>query len=255
MTTPKCIPLEAVSGEAVGGKAEGLVRLLGYGFDVPSGFVIMGATPGNLPDDLDEHYRTIGAGKVAVRSSAIGEDSGEASFAGQYETVLNVEGIDALRAAIEDCLRSLENARAVAYRDEKTGQSEVQMNIVVQQMVDARAAGVLFTVNPVNARRDQVVIDAVAGLGEALVSGHATPDHWLLSRSGSVLESEVQGSDPNIERPRGYAPAPWSAARRRAIRGAARHGVGNRSERRASMASGATDHTVARRPKRARYRP
>jgi pyruvate,water dikinase len=136
-----------------------------------------------------------------VRSSAIGEDSGEASFAGQYETVLNVEGIDALRAAIEDCLRSLENARAIAYRDEKTGQSEVQMNIVVQQMVDARAAGVLFTVNPVNARRDQVVIDAVAGLGEALVSGHATPDHWLLSRSGSVLESEVQGSDPILSDP------------------------------------------------------
>ncbi len=195
MTAPECIPLEVVSGEAVGGKAEGLVRLLGYGFDVPSGFVVMGATSGNLPDDLDVHYERIGAGKVAVRSSAIGEDSGEASFAGQYETVLNVEGPEALRAAIEDCLRSLENARAVAYRDEKTGQSEVQMNIVVQQMVDARAAGVLFSVNPVNARRDQVVIDAVAGLGEALVSGHATPDHWLLARDGSVFESDIHGDD------------------------------------------------------------
>jgi phosphohistidine swiveling domain-containing protein len=193
MTAPKCIPLELVSGEAVGGKAEGLVRLLGYGFDVPSGFVVMGATSGNLPDDLDAQYERIGAGKVAVRSSAIGEDSGEASFAGQYETVLNVEGTEALHAAIEDCIRSLENARAVAYRDEKTGQSEVQMNIVVQQMVDARAAGVLFTVNPVNARRDQVVVDAVAGLGEALVSGHATPDHWLLARDGSVFDSDIHG--------------------------------------------------------------
>lgn len=196
MTAPKCIPLEAVSGEAVGGKAEGLVRLLGYGFDVPSGFVVTGASTGNLPDDLDAHYERIGAGKVAVRSSAIGEDSGDASFAGQYETVLNVEGTEALRVAIEDCLRSLENARAAAYRDEKTGQSEVQMNIVVQQMVDARAAGVLFTVNPVNARRDQVVIDAVAGLGEALVSGHATPDHWLLARDGSLFDSELRGDTP-----------------------------------------------------------
>ena len=196
MTAPKCITLEAISGEAVGGKAEGLVRLLEYGFDVPAGFVIMGSTPGNLPHDLDEHYRRIGEGKVAVRSSAIGEDSDEASFAGQYETVLNVEGPEALRAAIEDCLRSQQNERAVAYRDEKSGQSEAQMNIVVQQMVDARAAGVLFTANPVNARRDQVVIDAVRGLGEALVSGHATPDHWLVARDGSVLESEAHGEEP-----------------------------------------------------------
>ena len=193
MTGPKCIPLDLVAGEAVGGKTEGLVRLLGYGFDVPSGFVVVGATPGDLPDDLDEHYQRIGAGKVAVRSSAIGEDSGDASFAGQYETVLNVEGPESLRLAIEDCLRSLENVRAAAYRNEKTGQSEAQMNVVVQQMVDARAAGVLFTVNPVNARRDQVVVDAVAGLGEALVSGHATPDHWLLARDGSVFEKDIQG--------------------------------------------------------------
>ena len=194
MTAPKCIPLDQVSAEAVGGKAEGLVRLLRYGFDVPSGFVVTDATSGHLPDDLDAHYQRIGAGKVAVRSSAIGEDSDEASFAGQYETVLNVEGSDALRAAIEDCLGSLENARATAYRDEKTGQREVRMNIVVQQMVDARAAGVLFTVNPVNARRDQVVVDAVAGLGEALVSGHATPDHWLLARDGSVLDSDIHSN-------------------------------------------------------------
>ena len=193
MTAPKCIPLELVSGEAVGGKAEKVMGQCGWGAEVPSGFVVMGATSGNLPDDLDVQYERIGAGKVAVRSSAIGEDSGEASFAGQYETVLNVEGTEALQAAIEDCIRSLENARAVAYRDEKTGQSEVQMNIVVQQMVDARAAGVLFTVNPVNARRDQVVVDAVAGLGEALVSGHAAPDHWLLARDGSVFDSDVHG--------------------------------------------------------------
>jgi pyruvate,water dikinase len=196
MTEPTCIPLEAIAGEAVGGKAEGLVRLLGYGFDVPAGFVVIGATSGNLPSDLDGHYARVGAGRVAVRSSATGEDSGDASFAGQYETVLNVEGTEALRAAIEDCLRSLENARATAYRDEKTDQGDVQMNIVVQQMVDARAAGVLFTVNPVNARRDQVVVDAVAGLGEALVSGHATPDHWLLGRDGSAFASEVHGDDP-----------------------------------------------------------
>lgn len=194
--TPTCIALEAISTEAVGGKAEGLVRLLRYGLDVPPGFVVTAATPGNLPIDLDEHYQRIGGGKVAVRSSATGEDSGEASFAGQYQTVLNVEGTAALRAAIEDCLRSSSNARATAYREAKTRRSDTEMNVVVQQMVDARVAGVLFTANPTNARRDEVVVDAVAGLGESLVSGHATPDHWLLARDGSVLHREVHGGEP-----------------------------------------------------------
>ena len=196
MTFPICIPLGAIADESVGGKAEGLARLLRYGFEVPTGFVIVGASSESLPEDLDAHYQRIGAGRVAVRSSASGEDSSEASFAGQYETVLNVEGGEALRTAVEDCLRSVETARAVAYRDEKTSQAQVSMNVVVQQMVDARAAGVLFTVNPVTARRDQVVIDAVSGLGEALVSGHATPDHWLLSRDGRVLDQELQGAEP-----------------------------------------------------------
>jgi phosphohistidine swiveling domain-containing protein len=196
MNAPRCIPLEAVTDELVGGKAEGLVRLLSYGFDVPSAFVIQGATETTLPPDLEEHYRRIGGSKVAVRSSAIGEDSDDASFAGQYETVLNVEGPEALVSAIQRCVRSLTNARATAYRDEKLGQRDVQMNIVVQQMVDARAAGVAFTANPMNARRDQVVVDAVPGLGEALVSGHTTPDHWVLSRDGLVVDSEIQGDAP-----------------------------------------------------------
>jgi len=196
MSAPRCIPLEAVTDEAIGGKAEGLARLLRYGFEVPAAFVIQGATETELPPDLGEHYRRIGAGKVAVRSSATGEDSSDASFAGQYETVLDVEGADALAAAIRDCARSLTNVRATAYRDEKLGQSNVQMNIVVQQMVDARTAGVLFTANPMNARRDHVVVDAVQGLGEALVSGHATPDHWVLRRDGAVVDSDVQGEAP-----------------------------------------------------------
>jgi pyruvate,water dikinase len=195
MTAPRCIPLDAIRDEPVGGKAEGLTRLVRHGFDVPAAFVIIGATAHALPDDLEAQYERIGGGKVAVRSSAIGEDSTDASFAGQYETVLNVEGVDALRKAIEQCVQSLDNVRATAYRSEQTELRETDMSIVVQQMVDARAAGVLFTANPVNARRDQVVIDAVAGLGEALVSGHATPDHWIVRRDGSVDWQEVQGSE------------------------------------------------------------
>lgn len=196
MSAPACIPLDAISDEPVGGKAEGLARLLSHGFQVPPGFVIVGATPDDLPAELEAHYQRIGAGKVAVRSSAIGEDSGEASFAGQYETILNVEGEEALRDAVEACLRSADNARATAYRDAQTEHDEVAMSVVVQRMVGARVAGVLFTANPMTARRDQVVVDAIRGLGEALVSGRATPDHWVLSRDGRVLERELQEDDP-----------------------------------------------------------
>jgi len=196
MSEPRCIPLEAIRDEAVGGKAEGLARLIRYGFDVPDGFVIVGASKGRVPHDVAARYRSMGGGKVAVRSSAIGEDTGEASFAGQYETVLDVQGLDALHAAIEQCLESVDNARSSAYRSVQSSQAGAAMNIVVQKMVDARAAGVLFTANPVNARRDQVVIDAIRGLGEALVSGEATPDHWLLRRDGTLLESEIQSTEP-----------------------------------------------------------
>ncbi len=194
MSAPTCIPLDAISEERSGGKAEGLAHLVRGGFRVPPGFVVLNAKLGEFPEDLDEHYQRIGGGKVAVRSSAIGEDSSEASFAGQYETVLDVEGSEALRGAIERCVRSVQSARASAYRgDESAAES---MNVVVQQMVDARAAGVLFTANPVNARRDQIVVDAVAGLGESLVSGRETPDHWLLSRRGAVVERDLESDEP-----------------------------------------------------------
>lgn len=196
MTEPRCIPLDEIRDEAVGGKAEGLARLIRFGFDVPEGFVIVGASVGRVPPDLAERYRGIGGGKVAVRSSAVGEDSEAASFAGQYDTILDVEGEEALREAIDECLLSVDNARSIAYRGVQSRSVEVEMNIVVQRMVDARSAGVLFTVNPVNARRDQVVIDAVHGLGEALVSGEATPDHWVVRRDGTVIERELQGTDP-----------------------------------------------------------
>ncbi len=198
MIRPTCIPLETIGDQAVGGKAEGLARLVREGYNVPRGFVIVGASSESLPEDLHAHYDRIGGGRVAVRSSATGEDSSEASFAGQYETVLNVEGAQALQAAIQACLRSVEAETAVAYRDGRTDHGGVTMNVVVQQMVDARAAGVLFTVNPVNARRDQVVIDSVPGPGEALVSGQTTPDHWLLSKDGLVIDRELQGAVPTL---------------------------------------------------------
>ena len=132
-----------------------------------------------------------GCGAVAVRSSATAEDLASASFAGQQETYLNVRGTEALAAAVTDCWASLWTARAMAYRArEGIGPDTVRLAVVVQQMVEAEAAGVMFTANPANGRRDQIVISAAWGLGESVVSGTVTTDDvvveagtgWVLSR-------------------------------------------------------------------------
>jgi pyruvate,water dikinase len=130
---------------------------------------------------------------VAVRSSATAEDLPGASFAGQQETYLNIRGADAVLAAAKKCWASLWTARAIAYRA-KNGidQEAVALAVVVQEMVNADAAGVLFTANPVNGYRDEIVINAAWGLGEAIVGGLVTPDTIVVDKaSGKVKVQEV----------------------------------------------------------------
>lgn len=195
VTVPTILTLDDLGDAPVGGKAEGLAKLVRLGLRVPPAFVIVGATPGCLPEDLTLRYAQLGGAAVAVRSSALGEDSADASFAGQYETVLGVTGIDALRAAVETCLASLHNNRAAAYRQQSAPEvAESAMSVVVQNMAPAVSAGVLFTADPVTGRRDRIVIDAVRGLGEALVSGHASPDHYVLDRTGKTREAQIDGA-------------------------------------------------------------
>jgi phosphohistidine swiveling domain-containing protein len=202
VNAPTILNLDELGDAAVGGKAEGLAKLVALGLRVPPAFVIVGASPGNLPGDLAERYAELGSGPVAVRSSALGEDSAEASFAGQYETVLDVTGIDALNEAVERCLDSLQNARAVAYRRQSGEQTGAPaMSVVVQAMAPAVCAGVLFTADPVSGRRDRVVIDAVRGLGEALVSGQASPDHYVLDRRGDTREAQIDGAAAILDDP------------------------------------------------------
>lgn len=193
--TARILPLEALEGIDAGGKANGLYRLITLGFPVPPGFVLLDVQADALPAELEQYYERLGGGAVAVRSSALDEDGTDASFAGQYETVLDVQGMDALRAAIQQCLQSLSSQRATAYRGDAAG--DVRMCVVVQRMVKARTAGVLFTADPVSARRDRLVIDAVRGLGEALVSGEATPDHYEVDPgNGIVARDLVDGNAP-----------------------------------------------------------
>ncbi|HCF85413.1 MAG TPA: phosphoenolpyruvate synthase, partial [Ktedonobacter sp.] len=130
---------------------------------------------------------------VAVRSSATAEDLPFASFAGQQDTILNVITFDALLDAVRRCWASLWNDRAVSYRasngiDART----VRLAVVVQRMVNATVAGVLFTANPLTGRRHQAVIDASPGLGEAVVSGAVTPDHFIVNtNSGEIVERRL----------------------------------------------------------------
>ena len=199
---PRIVLLREADDASYGGKAVGLARLLSMGLPVPAGFVIVDAKPGHHPNDLAERYRKLGGGPVAVRSSALGEDSADASFAGQYETVLGVEGQADLEAAIDRCLESLSNERARAYADQvaiDADEAGAHMCVIVQCMVDARAAGVLFTADPVSGRRAHAVIDAVDGLGEALVSGQASPDHYVLDREGRTIEATLDGPSAVLE--------------------------------------------------------
>jgi len=187
------VRLDQITDVSVGGKAYGLSRLVAMGLAVPPAFVICDAQAGTYPDDLDEHHRWLGCDRVAVRSSALGEDGAAASFAGQYDTVLDVGDGAELRAAIDRCVASAAGDRATRYRHDHADAQPATMNVVVQAMVDARVAGVVFTADPASARRDLLVVDVVAGLGEALVSGEATPDHYALNSAGDVVRTQLVG--------------------------------------------------------------
>jgi pyruvate,water dikinase len=204
-----------------GGKGANLGELIKAGFDVPEGFVLTtevyaGALeaaqlslppededdpaafreqvcrvplPENTRREIATAYADLGAGPVAVRSSATAEDLPGATFAGQQDSFLNVIGEVQLIDAIRQCWSSLWTERAVAYRRRRRIEpSEVRIAVVVQTMVPADAAGVMFTANPVTGARDQTVVDASSGLGEAVVSGAVTPDHYLLDADGRLLE-------------------------------------------------------------------
>src|SRR5262249_5957411 len=125
-----------------------------------------------------------------------GEDGTTASFAGQHETFLNIRGANAVVDHVRQCWASLFSPRAMFYRARRGTLHDLCMAVVVQEMALGEKSGVLFTVDPVQNRHDRMVIEAVRGLGESLVSGSITPDHYLLDRdNGSILREHITAED------------------------------------------------------------
>jgi pyruvate,water dikinase len=205
-----------------GGKGASLARMSAEGLPVPPGFVVpsyvleesldtermleLAATQSaeglqevvarcHPPtDEISAAYENlVGAGdaKVAVRSSAVAEDSEAASYAGQQETYLFVEGAEEVCRRVVDCWASFFSERALFYRSEKGSLEDLRMAVVVQKMVDPEKSGVIFTVDPVRRRRDRMVIEAVRGVGEQVVSGEVTPDHYSLDRKGKLKREKI----------------------------------------------------------------
>jgi phosphoenolpyruvate synthase/pyruvate phosphate dikinase len=156
-----------------------------------------------MPDDIAEvirrAYAELGGGDVpvAVRSSATAEDLPEMSFAGQQETYLNMRGEAMVLDAVKRCWASLWTARAIGYRARHhIAPQDVSLAVVVQVLVPADAAGILFTANPLTGARSQMMINAAWGLGEAIVGGHVTPDTVVVDRaSGRIVERKISKKD------------------------------------------------------------
>ena len=146
--------------------------------------------PADIATAIATAYAELNRKSVAVRSSATAEDLPEASFAGQQETFLNIRGEDDLLDAVKKCWASLWTARAIAYRIKNNiDQNTVALAVVVQEMVEAEAAGILFTANPINGHRDEMVINAAWGLGEAIVGGLVSPDTIVADKATGKVKS------------------------------------------------------------------
>lgn len=149
--------------------------------------ILAAPLPRAVSEPIKAAYAELGSGRVAVRSSATAEDSDTASFAGQFDSILDVSGATRVLAAISSCWSSAYTARAIRYRSQmQIDDVTTTMAVLVQEMVNADYAGVIFTVHPV--RQRDILIEIVEGLGEALVSGRRTPNRYVLADDRRILE-------------------------------------------------------------------
>jgi pyruvate,water dikinase len=157
--------------------------------------VMAARMPEAVAASIREAYGRLDDGRayVAVRSSATMEDSSDASFAGMNQTFLNVRGADALIASVQACWASLYGARVLFYVKERGLKGELIMGVIVQTMVNAEKAGVLFTINPLSGADDEVLIDAARGLGEVVVAGQVDVDSYRVGKADQAVRDRVIG--------------------------------------------------------------
>lgn len=190
----RVVPLEKALDETIfGSKAVGLGQAMRDGLPVPPGVALSGdiveavaAGERSAIRQVSKRVRPLG-GPLAVRSSAIDEDSAAASFAGQHLTLLNVPSVDQVSAALNKVWWSANSDSAITYRQRVGLFARPSVGVVVQKLLDPDAAGVMFTKNPITGA-DERVVEASWGLGEVVVAGLVIPDHYRIDRSGRVLE-------------------------------------------------------------------
>ena len=155
--------------------------------------------PASLLEEIGRRYAELGGGEevaVAVRSSALGEDSEEATFAGQQDSYLWVRGAHEVADAVRDCWISLYSPQAISYRARMAASSDAAMGVTVQLMVDAAVSGVMFTCNPLSGDPSMVAVNASWGLGLAVVGGEVTPDYYLLSKvTGELVRNTISAKE------------------------------------------------------------
>lgn len=147
--------------------------------------------PEDLRDSISTFYNQMGDKiRVAVRSSATAEDLPEASFAGQQDTYLNIFGETSLIKSIQLCYASLWTARAIAYRKKNSiSHTEVKLAVIIQQMINSKCSGVMFTANPISLTRNEILLESSYGLGESIVSGLVNPDQFIVTKKNNYIKS------------------------------------------------------------------
>jgi pyruvate,water dikinase len=178
----------------------GIVPVKQYSDEITD-FILNGAMPSDIAREIQDRHKELGAALTAVRSSATAEDGAENSWAGQLESYLNVTA-DGLLRSVKKCWASLFSERALTYALHRAGDHEaVQVAVVVQEMINPEAAGIAFSVDPVTENRDQIIIEAGFGLGEAIVQGQITPDHYVVEKhSFFVVDKYLSPQERGIYR-------------------------------------------------------
>lgn len=200
-TVPAQTYMDFIESSGIGGTIAGILRDLDVDDSIQldlaaeriKRLIMQSDIPRDVVSDIMQAYSELNGGNslVAIRSSATAEDLPDASFAGQQETFLNVQGKDHVVRAVQACWASLFNARAIFYREQQGyDHMSVALAVVVQQMIQSEKAGVMFTINSVDGNPNHVEIAAAYGLGEAVVSGAITPDNYIVDKQSMTVTAK-----------------------------------------------------------------